>query len=183
MSEIKQNQEDISSYSNFNEIIQKEVDIDVSLDFEKKQMIGKMDVKYEILTSEIPKIILDLKGPEIVSVEYVEKDEDEEDLNILPLTYEIDSENQYKDSLGTPLIISLENIEKNSPESHKKMLESKTLLVRIKFITTEKCTGIQFLTKEQTYTKKYPFMFTQCEAIQCRSLFPVQDSPSVKSTL
>lgn len=25
-------------------------------------------------------------------------------------------------------------------------------------------------------------MFTQCEAIQCRSLFPVQDSPSVKST-
>ena len=182
MSDIKQNQEDISSYSNFNEIIQKEVDIDVSLDFEKKQMIGKMDVKYEILTSEIPKIILDLKGPEIVSVEYVEKDEDEEDLNILPLTYEIDSENQYKDSLGTPLIISLENIEKNSPESHKKMLESKTLLVRIKFITTEKCTGIQFLTKEQTYTKKYPFMFTQCEAIQCRSLFPVQDSPSVKST-
>ena len=50
MSEIKQNQEDISSYSNFNEIIQKEVDIDVSLDFEKKQMIGKMDVKYEILS-------------------------------------------------------------------------------------------------------------------------------------
>ena len=25
-------------------------------------------------------------------------------------------------------------------------------------------------------------MFTQCEAIQCRTLFPVQDSPSVKST-
>ena len=180
--EVKQNQEDKSSYSNFDEILQKELDIDVSLDFEKKQMIGKMDVKYEILSSEIPKIILDLKGPEIVSVEYVEKDEDEEDLNVLPLTYEIDLENQYKDSLGTPLIISLENIEKNSPENHKKILESKTLLVRIKFITTEKCTGIQFLEKEQTYTKKYPFMFTQCEAIQCRSLFPVQDSPSVKST-
>ena len=55
-------------------------------------------------------------------------------------------------------------------------------MVRIIFITTEKCTGIKFLTKYQTYTKKYPFMFTQCEAIQCRSLFPIQDSPSVKST-
>ena len=57
MSEIKQNPEDISSYSNFNEILQKEVEIDVSLDFEKKQMVGKMDVKYQILSSEIPKIL------------------------------------------------------------------------------------------------------------------------------
>jgi len=145
-------------------------------------MIGKMDVKYEILSSDIPKIILDLKGPEITSIEYIEKDEDEEDLNNIPLTYEILTENKYKDSLGTPLIISLDNVEKNSPEAYKKISESKSLMVRIKFITTEKCTGIQFLTKDQTYTKKYPFMFTQCEAIQCRSLFPVQDSPSVKST-
>ena len=182
MSEIKQNPDDISSYSNFNEIIQKEVEIDVSLDFEKKQMVGKMDVKFQILSSEIPKIILDLKGPEITSIEYVQKDEDDDDINIIPLEYNIDLENKYKDSLGTPLTISLENIEKNSPEEHKKILESKTLIVRIQFITTEKCTGIQFLTKEQTYTKKYPFMFTQCEAIQCRSLFPIQDSPSVKST-
>ena len=182
MSEIKQNPEDISSYSNFNEILQKEVEIDVSLDFEKKQMVGKMDVKYQILSSEIPKIILDLKGPEITSIEYVQKDEDDDDINMIPLEYNIDLENKYKDSLGTPLTISLENIEKNSPEEHKKILESKTLIVRIQFITTEKCTGIQFLTKEQTYTKKYPFMFTQCEAIQCRSLFPIQDSPSVKST-
>ena len=182
MSEIKQNPEDISSYSNFNEILQKEIEIDVSLDFEKKQMVGKMDVKYQILSSEIPKIILDLKGPEITSIEYVQKDEDDDDINMIPLEYNIDLENKYKDSLGTPLTISLENIEKNSPEEHKKILESKTLIVRIQFITTEKCTGIQFLTKEQTYTKKYPFMFTQCEAIQCRSLFPIQDSPSVKST-
>ena len=180
--EIKQNPEDISSFSNFQEILQKEVGIDVSLDFEKKQMIGKMDVKYEILSSEIPKIILDLKGPEISSIEYIEKDEDEDDTITVPLTYEIDSENQFKNSLGTPLVISLENLEKDSPEEYKKIKETKTLIVRIQFITTQKCTGIQFLTKEQTYTKNYPFMFTQCEAIQCRSLFPVQDSPSVKST-
>ncbi len=183
MQEIKQNPEDISSYSNFQEIIQKEVDMNVSLDFDKKQMIGRMDIEYEILSSEIPQIILDLKGPEIVSIEFIHKNEkDNEDLKTIPLSYEIDTENQYKDSLGTPLVISLENIKTNSPEEYNKIKETKTLLVRIKFITTEKCTGIQFLTKEQTNTKKYPFMFTQCEAIQCRSLFPVQDSPSVKST-
>ena len=182
MKDIKQNEEDISSYSNFNEIIQKELEIDVSLDFDKKQMIGKMDIKYEIINIDLSKIILDLKGPEILSVEYIQKDEDGEDLQSIKLNYEIDSENEFKDSLGTPLVIYLENIKNNSESDYKKILESKTLMIRIQFLTTEKCTGIQFLTKEQTYTKNYPFMFTQCEAIQCRSLFPVQDSPSVKST-
>ena len=181
MTKVLQNIDDISSYSNFKEIIQKEVNIDVSLDFEKKQMLGIMEVKYEILSSEVPKIVLDLKGPKIVSIEYPIKNLKNEDEKLIPLSYEIDYENQYKDSLGTPLIISLENVEKNSPDEYKKLSQSKVLVLYIKFITTENCTGIQFLTKEQTYTKKYPFMFTQCEAIQCRSLFPVQDSPSVKS--
>ena len=181
MKDIIQNPEDISSYSNFNEIIQKEIDMDVSLDFEKKQMIGKMDIKYEIINPELSKIILDLKGPEISSVEYIQKDEEGEVLNSIKLNYEIYLENELKDSLGTPLIIYLENIKNKSQIDYNKIIESKSIMIRINFITTEKCTGIQFLTKEQTYTKKYPFMFTQCEAIQCRSLFPVQDSPSVKS--
>ena len=136
-------------------------------------------MKYYLQKS--PNMILDLKGPEIVSVEYVIKNEKNEEKTMIPLTYEIYSENVYKDSLGTPLIISLDNVKKNIPDEYNKLSKSKTLMLCIKFITTENCTGIQFLTKEQTYTKKYPFMFTQCEAIQCRSLFPVQDSPSVKS--
>ena len=172
MSKITQNKEDISSYANFDEIIQKEVFIDVSLDFDKKQMLGTMEVKYEILSSEIPNVILDLKGPEIVSVEYVIKNEKNEEKTMIPLTYEIYSESVYKDSLGTPLKITLDNVKKNNPDEYNKLSKSKTLMLCIKFITTENCTGIQFLTKQQTYTKKYPFMFTQCEAIQCRSLFP-----------
>ena len=75
MPKINTNTEDISSYANFQEIIQKEVDMDVLLDFKKKQMIGTMIIKYEVLSSEIQKIILDLKGPEIVSVNYVKKNE------------------------------------------------------------------------------------------------------------
>ena len=134
MPKINTNPEDISSYANFQEIIQKEVDLDVSLDFEKKQMIGTMEIKYEVLSSEIQKIILDLKGPEIVSVNYVKKNEKNEQQKLLSLSYEIYIENEHKDSLGTPLIISLDNIEKNSPEAYKKISESKSLMVRIKFI-------------------------------------------------
>ena len=144
MKDIIQNPEDISSYSNFNEIIQKEIDMDVSLDFEKKQMIGKMDIKYEIINPELSKIILDLKGPEISSVEYIQKDEEGEVLNSIKLNYEIYLENELKDSLGTPLIIYLENIKNKSQTDYNKMIESKSIMIRINFITTEKCTGIQF---------------------------------------
>ena len=181
MIDIKQNSEDISSYSNFNEIVQKESFIDVTLDVEKKEMIGTIDIKFEILDLEISKIILDLKGPEILSIDYIQEDENGNNLKLTKLNYKIYSENEFKDSLGTPLIIYLENI-KNSELEYKKIINSKSLTIRINFITSQKCTGIQFLTKEQTFTKKYPFMFTQCEAIQCRSLFPIQDSPSIKST-
>ena len=149
MSKITQNKEDISSYANFDEIIQKEVFIDVSLDFDKKQMLGTMEVKYEILSSEIPNVILDLKGPEIVSVEYVIKNEKNEEKTMIPLTYEIYSESVYKDSLGTPLKITLDNVKKNNPDEYNKLSKSKTLMLCIKFITTENCTGIQFLTKQQ----------------------------------
>ena len=38
MGEINPNSDDISSYANFNDILQKEVDIDVSLDFDKKNV-------------------------------------------------------------------------------------------------------------------------------------------------
>jgi leukotriene-A4 hydrolase len=45
-----------------------------------------------------------------------------------------------------------------------------------------KCTALQWLKKEQTTDKQYPYMFSQCQAIRARSLYPCQDTPGVKST-
>lgn len=41
---------------------------------------------------------------------------------------------------------------------------------------------MNWLTKEQTATKELKYLFTQCEPIECRSIAPLQDTPSIKST-
>ena len=157
--------EDISTFSNFTQIQQQKVEIFASLDFSKKTLTGSITTTYKYIDKTSKELILDLKGPKIEKVELIENEK------ITPLQFRIDLNNEFKDSLGTPLIIKLPDFQNETPE---------LLKIKIDYITDENCTGIQFLEKEQTFTKQHYFMFTQCEAIQCRTLFPIQDTPSSK---
>jgi leukotriene-A4 hydrolase len=57
-----------------------------------------------------------------------------------------------------------------------------TVEVLIYLSTTKSCTALQWLNPAQTSNKKHPYMFSQCQAIHARSVFPCQDTPDVKST-
>ena len=58
----------------------------------------------------------------------------------------------------------------------------KTVDVSIDLSTTQACTALQWLTPAQTSNRKHPYMFSQCQAIHARSIFPCQDTPDVKAT-
>ena len=176
MLELKANPDDVNTYSNFQEIIQKLVELEVSIDFENKSMFGTVTTTYEILNQSLENIILDLHGPEISNVNLINEDYEKKELE-----YSIYDKNEDKEALGTPLVINLSSLKEKDQKEYENIFNKKEITISIDFKTNEKCNGIQYLTKEQTRTKAYPFMFTQCEAILCRTLFPIQDTPSVKS--
>lgn len=158
---LQPNKNDISSYGNFDKMLQEHVDIDAVLDFEKKTLSGFVTIIFKVLDHTENKIVLDARSLKVTSAELDGKKQE----------YYFYDMNEDKEALGTPLVIKI------TPT------QAETIKVKIGFICDENCGAIKFLDKSQTRNKKYPFMYTQCEAIQCRTLIPCQDSPSAKMTV
>lgn len=73
---------------------------------------------------------------------------------------------------GSPLTVQVDKVSKN-----------KEITIEISLTTTDQCTALQWMTPAQTSNRKHPYMFSQCQAIHARSIFPCQDTPDVKATV
>ncbi|PVZ97460.1 hypothetical protein BB558_006565 [Smittium angustum] len=151
---------DPNSLSNLSHITTNHLHLSLSVDFPRKLIHGHVLLSLQAL-AESSSLILDTTGLIIHSVQLVCPDSSPH------LSFKFGNKHKF---YGTPLEITLDR-PYNKDESLK---------VRIDYQTTEDSGALQFLTPEQTKGKKHPFLFTQCQSIYARSLFPCQDSPSVK---
>jgi hypothetical protein len=54
--------------------------------------------------------------------------------------------------------------------------------VTVIYSTTTQCTAIGWLDPVQTKSGKYPYLYSQAQAIHARSMLPCQDTPAIKAT-
>jgi leukotriene-A4 hydrolase len=146
---------DPHSYSRPGEALIKHLDLDLAVDFQKKKLSGKASYTIEKAT-DAKELILDSR-----------------DITISKITLNDDTAGAAfatgvpDEVLGTPVIIKLK------PETEK---------VTVYYETSPDAAALQWLTPSQTAGGKFPFLFTQSQAILCRTWIPVQDSPGIRFT-
>jgi len=144
---------DYHSYAKPNQAVAKHLDLDIAVDFDKKQLSGK--ATYDILKDENAKEIhFDSRNLAISKVE----------VNGKKVNFKLKKGDAIH---GDDLIIPL------TKEAKK---------VTIYYQTIGNNDALQWLNKQQTADKKNPFLFTQGQAILTRSWIPIQDSPQIRIT-
>lgn len=151
---------DPSTLSNYGAWRTRHTTANFKLDFDAKRLQGSVILELVSQTDkESKEVILDSRFVRVASVS----------VNDASAEWEL---KDYSEPLGAPLHVSV-------PEGAAK---GDVIHLTIDLATTDKCTALQWLTPAQTSNKKHPYMFSQCQAINARSIFPCQDTPDVKST-
>jgi len=145
---------DYHSFANPNEVRVTHLSLDLTANFESKQLIGSVTLDIERAKPENDTLVLDTRGLDIQRVSV-----DGEDVPF--------DMGETDPDLGTPLSITL---------------PSAANALTVAYSTSPEASGVQWLTPAQTAGKKHPFLFTQAQAVHARSFIPLQDSPQVRVT-
>jgi leukotriene-A4 hydrolase len=151
---------DPNTLSNYDAWRTKHTTANLKVDFSAKCLRGSVILELESQTNNASQeIILDSSFVDVASIK----------LGSTPSQWEV---KERAGPNGSPVHISVPN----------GAGKGEVVKLEIELATTDKCTALQWLTPAQTSNKKAPFMFSQCQAIHARSIFPCQDTPDVKST-
>ncbi|GFD67350.1 M1 family metallopeptidase [Alteromonas sp. KUL106] len=145
---------DYHSFANPNEVRVTHLSLNLTANFETKQLVGDVTLDVERAKPGNNTLVLDTRALNIQSVS-VEGES---------VPFEM---GQTDPDLGTPLTITL---------------PSAASSVTVAYSTSPEASGVQWLTPAQTAGKQHPFLFTQAQAVHARSFIPLQDSPQVRVT-
>jgi leukotriene-A4 hydrolase len=148
-------QTDPHSFARPNEAVVTHLSLNLTVDFEKHQLRGTASIEYSS-SAGAKELILDTRGLAIQTVT--------DDVSGKQILFQLKSAVPF---LGQALIIPI------TTELGK---------VKIAYTTSSDAAALQWLNPEQTGGKRFPFLFSQSQAILARTWVPIQDSPGIRFT-
>lgn len=150
--------DDKFTYSNYDQVRMTHLDLNLDVDFERKVLDGVATIDFVKTDPDANTLVLDTKDLTLNSIEIGDGESWQDAAFALSDADTV---------LGQKLTIDLID---NASQ------------VRIDYETSPKAEGLQWLSPEQTAGKQYPYLFSQGQAINTRTITPLQDTPAVRIT-
>lgn len=147
------------SYAKYDQVKTTALHLDLKADFNKKSLDGYAELTLDWLDKKATTLDLDTRELTISKIEAQDAKGAWRKADY--------SLGKFDEEKGQPLQVKL-------PGQQKK--------VRIHYRTAPTATALQWLQPVQTMSGKYPFMFSQSQAINARSWVPIQDTPAIRFT-
>ena len=150
---------DRQSYAQPTQVRVSHLDLDLAVDFGKKQLLGDATLTLDWKDPQASQLVLDTRDLSIKRVSALDAD-------------------------GKPSMLKFALAPRDKDRGSKLSIVAPRhpAKVRIVYATSPQASGLQWLTPAQTADKKQPFMFSQSESIHARSWVPLQDSPVIRFT-
>ncbi|NNE58168.1 MAG: M1 family metallopeptidase [Hellea sp.] len=146
------------TYANYDKVRMNHLALDLDVDFDRKVLDGTATITFEKLDPSANELVLDTKDLKIKSVEILQNG------SWMDAKY---AQSDDDEVMGQSLTI---------------LLLDKADKVRIGYETGPEAEGLQWLSPAQTAGKKHPFLFSQAQAINARTMTPIQDTPAIRIT-